>query len=50
MAWHLCASALHTNPLWDGTGFPFATSGGKVVLVLLQSEEGAGKGMPPGVM
>lgn len=47
MAWHLCASALHTNPLWDGTGFPFATLGGKVVLVLLQSKEGAGKGVPP---
>lgn len=50
MAWHLWASALHTNPLQDGTGFPFATLGGKVVLVLLQSKEGAGKGMPPGVM
>lgn len=50
MAWHLCASALHTNPLWDGNGFSFATLGGKVVLVLLQSKEGAGKGMPPGVM
>lgn len=23
MAWHLYASALHTNSLWDGTGFPF---------------------------
>lgn len=50
MAWHLCASALHTNPLWDGIGFPSATLRGKVVLVLLQSKEGAGKGLPPRVM
>lgn len=35
MAWHRCASALHTSSLRDGTGFPFATLGGKVVLVLL---------------
>lgn len=44
MAWHLCASALHPNPLWDGTGFPLATLSGKVVLVQLQSKEGAGEG------
>lgn len=35
MAWHLWASVLYTNPLWDATGFPFATLDGKVVLVLL---------------
>lgn len=40
----------YTNSLWDGIGFPFATLGGKVVLVLLQSKEGAGKGMPLGVV
>lgn len=50
MSWHLRASALHTNPLWDGIGFPLATLGGKVVLVLLPSEGGTGEGMPPGVM